>query len=72
MNKWVKYSIAGLALSATQAFAEAPIETTEQVAQALEEVALDATDFFGGSKLKDRMLTVSNDQQIEMIQLMMS
>ena len=72
MNKWIKNGVAGLALSTAAIAASALTAPQAEPAniEQIEAVAVDATDYFGGSKLKDRMVMAQASEQIQMISVM--
>ena len=71
MNKWMKQGMAGLILS-TSALTVA--QTTQSEKEVVREenslVSVDALDFAGGSKLKDRMMMITSNQNIQAIHVL--
>ncbi len=74
MNKWMKQGLLGLAMSTAAVAAAATMQTESKepagqpALKASEEVMIDALDFAGGSKLKDRrVLQASAAQKFEIV-----
>ncbi|AZZ35489.1 hypothetical protein CIK05_01290 [Bdellovibrio sp. qaytius] len=71
MNNWIKQSITGLVLTAstvasaieTQNMKQQPIPNSDQV--------IDAMDFAGGSKMKDRMIQTQQDDKILVVRILL-
>lgn len=67
MNKWIKNGMTGLILgtAAVMATSKPPIQSEPTQDDSLSSVSIDALDLAGGSKLKDRMISVyNNDMEI--------
>ncbi len=70
MNQLIKATIAGLVLSTTTAASAIETQTMKQPTQTVDQ-AVDAMDFAGGSKLKDRMIETQQEDQIIMVRILL-
>lgn len=69
MNKWMKLSMVGMALSASavgasQSVQQQPVPDDSRISR---DVMVDAMDFAGGSKLKDRMSVPTEYENLEIV-----
>lgn len=67
MNKWIKNGMTGLVIGTSGiAAAETPFRAGAIDLSSMSEIAIDALDLAGGSKLKDRMI-VANDDEMALV-----
>lgn len=67
MNKWMKQGLLGFALTAAAVSAERPAQSQKEAQpQFKNAVTIDALDFAGGSKLKDRRCSQAS-RELEII-----
>lgn len=71
MNPFIKATIAGLVLSTTTAASAIETQKMQQQPTPNVEQGVDAMDFAGGSKLKDRMIQTQQEDQIIMVRILL-
>lgn len=73
MNKWIKNGMTGLVIGASGlAAAVTPAQVSSLEISPMNEVAVDALDLAGGSKLKDRMIVATEDEMVLVYALVVS
>ena len=71
MNQFFKATIAGLVLSTTTAASAVETHSMKQYQTPNVDQAVDAMDFAGGSKLKDRMIETQQEDQVIVIRILL-
>jgi hypothetical protein len=70
MNKWLKNGMAGLVLGTT-ALTVATENKTQAQPLKLQSRSVDALDFAGGSKLKDRMIKFEDKSNVTLVRILL-
>lgn len=71
MKNWIKATIGGLVLGTTAIASAIETQTMKQTPTPNVEQAIDAMDFAGGSKMKDRMIHTQQEDQVLVVRILL-